>query len=174
MVEGNMSDDNRDPVFYYSRERRLQRASQTVRDAHQQPKRRGLIGLLGGRGNFMILLCIILIIAMLSLGNYIIKRNDGPRLGGNMLDLSMIREEEGLILTLIKRAPARGEIFIGEVDIMVSPAGSTQGQGEPFVHKIYFNPVQTETYNIALPFTDDDFFVILRTMDEQRAIRLQP
>ena len=174
MVEGNMSDNNRDPVFYYSRDRRLQRASQTVQDAYKQPKRRGLIGLFGSRGNFMILICIILIIAMIGLGNFIVRRNDGPRLGGNILNLSIVSEEEVLLLGLLKRAPARGEIYIGDVDIIVSPSGNALDEPEFFVHRVIFNPVEKETFFIALPFEGDDFFVILRTKDEQVAFSLKP
>ena len=169
-----MSDNNREPKFYYSRERRLERASQMVRDSYEQKKRRGLIGFFGSKGNVMIFLCIILIIAMAGLGNYINRINDGLRLGGNIVELTLVREEGNLVLALLKRVPARGEIFFGDVDIMVTPAGTAPDQSEPFVHRVVFSPVQSETFIIALPFIEDDFFVILRTMDEQRAIRLQP
>ena len=170
-----MSDNNKDPVFYYSRERRLQRASQIVKDAYEpRKKRRGLIGLLGGRGNIMIFICIVLIIAMFGLGRYIIIRNEGIRLGGNILNLSLVYEEEVLLLALHKIAPARGEIYIGEVDILVRAAGEDQDSLEDFYHRITFNLVETETFIVALPFTGNDFFVILRTSDEQRVFRLQP
>ena len=169
-----MSDDNRDPVFYYSRERRLQRASQAVRDMHEAKKRRGLLSLFGSKGNIMIFACLVLIITMSVLGRYIITRNQGITLGRNALSLAITHEGEHMVLGLLKKAPASGEFYIGGVDIIVSFTESETQEGETFFHQIYFNPLESETFIIPLPFVENDFFVILRIPDEQKAIRLQP
>ena len=170
-----MSDEKRDPVFYYSRERRLQRASETVRNSYrEEKKKRGILGLLGSKGNVLIFICIILIIGMASLGNYITKRNQGIQLEGNNLSLSLIHEGDELVLGLLKTVPGRGEFYIGEVEILVSPAAAEINESEVFAHRIFFSPVDSETFILPLPFDGDDFFVILRTSNEQRAIRLKP
>ena len=169
-----MSDNNRESVFYYSRERRLQRASEDVRAMNDgQKKRRGLLYLFGNRGNIFIFICIILIIAMSGLGRFIMARNEGLRLGGNTLALSIVREGEEPVLVLVKRAPRSGEIYVGEVDIIVSIAGDVQNELEAFSHRIIFNPVDSETFTVPIPFQGNDFFVILITSDEQRAVRIQ-
>ena len=169
-----MSDEKRDPVFYYSRERRLSRASETVRNMNKENKRRGFLGLFGSKGNILIFICIVLIIAMAGLGRYIHRRNEGLNLEGNILSLSIVRQGEEMALGLLKTVPRSGEFYVGEVEILVSPAAAEPNESEVFVHLIFFNPVDSETFILPLPFDGDDFFVILRTGNEQRAIRLQP
>jgi hypothetical protein len=100
------------------------------------------------------------------------------RLGGNSLALAILRVDEALILNILKNAPESGEFYIGEVDIAVSPAarvneGEAQEEEQVFAHRVFFRPVESETYYISLPFVEEDFFVVLRAGDEQRSIRLR-
>ena len=167
-----MSDNKKDPVFYYSRERRLERSSQTVRDIYSEKKRRGLVALFGSKGNVLIFVCIILIIGMTAMASNITKRNEGITLGRNTLAITLVHEEGLMVLGLIKSAPRSGEFYIGDVDIIVSHTGETQEE-ERFIYQITFNPLESETFVIPLSIVENDVFVTLRTPEEQRAIRLQ-
>jgi hypothetical protein len=64
-------------------------------------------------------------------------------------------------------------------DIAISPAMPRPGENEAlevpqvFTHRILFNPVDSEFFHLTLPFDGDDFFVVLKTDNEQKSIRLR-
>lgn len=169
-----------DPVYYYSRERRLSRASGAVRELNDgMPIKPGLSrGLFGTRGNVILFLTIILLCGMLGLASRFSGKEKGVKLGGNTVALAMVREGESLFLGIVKNAPKSGEAYIGAVDLAVSPVLPKTKEGEAredipvFTHRIYFNPVDSETFHIALPFGGNDFFAVLITGDEQKSVRL--
>ena len=174
----------KETVFYYSRERRLSRASpevQAFNDGHiARPTLRRV--LFGTRGNILLFISII-VISVFGLAINFFTRESPPgnamRLGGNNLTLAILRVEETLILGIIKNAPEQGEVYIGDVEIAVSPVIPRSNDAEPqedppvFSHRVVFRPLVTETFHISLPFEGDDFFAILRAGDEQRTIRLR-
>ena len=166
-----MSDDKREPGFYYSRERRIERASQEVKDIYRGDSRKGFMRLFGSKGNLMIFLCILMIIAMSALGRYIVRRGEGISLGGNTISASLLLDGDDLFLAILKTAQRSGEIYIGEVEIIITPA--SQGDSEPYTVRTLFSPIESESFLFLLPFDGNDFFIIMRTEFEQRAIRLQ-
>ena len=105
------------------------------------------------------------------------QRYQGLILGGNLLAVTIVPVEEALFLVLMKTTPASGEFYIGAVDIAVSPvmpAGREDGEAPlAFTHRIFFNLVESELFQISLPFEETDFFVVLRAGEEQRTLRLQ-
>ena len=168
-----------DPVYYYSREHRLSRASAQVR-AHNEgtSTRPGLSkSLFGTRGNIFLFVSIIIICAMFGMtSRFSGRESPGVKLGGNTLALTIFREEEILIFELLKNAPKSGNIYTGEVDIAVSPVMPKSDDGaipDVFSHRVYFHPAEYESFNIALPFFEEDNFVVLIIAgEEQRALRL--
>ena len=90
----------------------------------------------------------------------------------------MVREEGIPLLEIVKNAPKSGEVYIGGVDIAVSPVMPKSKDNEVteippmFVHRILFNPVDSEIYSFALPFDGNDFFVVFTTGDERKSIRI--
>ena len=107
------------------------------------------------------------------------QQYQGVILGGNLLALTIIPLEETPFLVIIKTAPASGEFHTGAVDIAVSPVMPTATEGEAreapqvFTHRIFFNLVESEMFQISLPFEETDFFVVLQTGEEQRTLRMQ-
>lgn len=172
----------REPEFYYSRERRLGRASAEVRALNDGvPVRPGLRNtFFAAKGNVMVFLSIIAICAMFGMVSRLSARGDsGLKLGGNTVNITITREEGALILGVNKTAPETGEVYTGDVDIAVSPVVPREKDGEGtgdlppmFAHSVVFNPVNTEAFYVSLPFEGDDFFVIVRTGDEQKTMRL--
>jgi len=180
---------DRDPVFYYSREHRLNRASQTVRTLNEgEGARPGLAKtLFGTRGNIFLFGSILMICAMLVITSRFPGGERTIKLGGNALTLTVSREEGGLILEMIKNAPKKGEAYTGDVWFAVSPVLSKSkegGQPQVFTEYVTFFPIGYEVYRFSLPFTNsvngddstanksDAFFIVLRAGDEQKTMRL--
>jgi hypothetical protein len=172
----------KDIVFYYSREHRLSRAPEAVRALNDVNYVRPSIGkrLFGTKSNMLILMSIIIICAMFTITSRFNSGGSSVKLGANTLNLTIIREKEALGLSIQKTAPKSGEFYIGAVDISVSPVVPKSGEGEAageiplvFSHRIFFNPADTESFFMSLPFDGGDFFVFLSTDDEQKVVRVR-
>ena len=172
----------REPVFYYSRERRLSRASPAVRALNDGQTVRPSIRktLFATKGNILVFLTIVIFTVFGLATRFMgIERPRELSLGRNNLTLSITPVEELRLLEIRKTVPGSGEFYLGEVDIAVSPvitrAQEAEEQEAPqlFAHRIIFNALASETFLIALPFIEDDFFVILRNSDEQKSVRLR-
>lgn len=175
--------DNRniDPVYYYSRERRLSRASPAVQALNDGKFIRPNLSksLFGTKSNAVIFMLVVFFIAVFGLASRFSGLNRGVKLGGNTIAVSILREESVLILGIAKNMPKSGEAYIGAVDIAVSPVMSKPKEGEAqemppvFVHRIFFNTVDSETFQVVLPFDGTDFLVVLKTDSEQKSLRLK-
>lgn len=174
-------DPNTQPVFYYSRERRLDRASPMVRALNEgKTIRPGLAkSLFNAKGNMFVFASVILILSVSGLAFRFSKIDRSVSLGGNSVSVVIRQEEAVLFLDIIKKAPKKGEAYIGPVEIMVSPmAPKTQNGTEQeippvFSHRIIFRAVDSEISRTSLPFEGSDFLVILRTPAEQKTLRLK-
>ena len=171
-----------DVVFYYSREHRMSRAPEAVRALNNENHARSSLGkkLFGTKGNVIIFISIIIICAMFSIISRLYSRGTSVKLGANTLELTILREGEVSGLSIEKTMPKTGEFYIGAVDIAVSPMVSQSREGEaageiPQVlsHRVFFNPTDTESFFISLPFDGDTFYVFLTTDDEQKAVRVR-
>jgi hypothetical protein len=178
----NPADDiDRDPVFYYSREHRLSRASAEVRALNEgKPLRPGLSKtLFATRANTLVFITLVIVIVF-GLGTRFAGRGKEKniKLGGNTLSLAVFTVEETRILEIVKNAPKSGEVYIGEVDIAVSPVMPKPKDGEAkeppamFTHRVFFHPSDSEAFHVSLPFDGNDFFVILKSPGEQKSMRL--
>jgi hypothetical protein len=97
------------------------------------------------------------------------------KLGGNTVKMTIQKEEEILVLDIIKQNPETAKAYSGEVEITVSPVVSNLSEGEMppiFFHRVVFNPVACENYQISLPFDEKDFLILLRTSDEYKSVKL--
>ncbi|MCL2069544.1 MAG: hypothetical protein FWH19_00980 [Treponema sp.] len=163
-------EEKKDTVFYYSKERRQERAERTDIPIAKTVRFGPFKTTVGGRANLMLFFSIIIVVIILGISGRLFVPKRGFTLGGNNLTMNIVREEGLLALSLVKTAPRSGEVYLGEVNISVSAEGL-----EPFPSRIFFNPVDLETYRIILPFSADDadsFFVSFTTAFEQRSARL--
>jgi len=177
-------DDNnqKETTYYYSRERRLSQASPTVQGMNDGTRMTLGKAMFGSRGNrFLIISIVVISVFGMAIHQFTRERPPGTTmtLAGNSLSLAIVSVEDVLILGIIKTAPERGEFFIGEVDIAISPvmprvsAGEDQEEPQVFAHRILFRPVEYETFYISLPFGGEDFIVVLIAGDAQRSMRLR-
>ena len=178
MSEDEKPDDKteKDIVFYYSREHRLNRAPAAVRALHDgKPNRASFFG---NKGNVVIFMSIIVIYVMIGISSLLNPKVTSTKLGANTLSLTVVREEGALGLRIQKTVPKSGEFYMGAVDISVSPVIKKSGEGEGevppvFGHRIFFRPTDTESFFISLPFDGDAFYVFLSTDDEQKVVRVR-
>ena len=173
----------RDTVFYYSRERRLDRASALVRgnsdNNGQTTKKIPLSKIFVTRGNTIFFIIIIIVCFVLGITNRLNVTERNVKLGGNIVTAEITSEEGILILDLEKNLPKRGEAYTGAVEIYVSPVLPKPKDGEEhelppvFSHRVFFGAYSKETFSISIPFTQAEYFVIFRTSDEHKTMRLK-
>jgi hypothetical protein len=169
----------REPEFYYSREHRLDKASSAVRGLYDNNsiKKSTAKNLFGSRGNVMLFIMIIITCLMLSFFSRYLQTSADVKLGGNTVKMSILKEEDVLILDIIKQGPETGNAYAGEVEIAVSPVVSKFNEGETppvFFHRFVFNPAGYESFQILLPFgiAEKNFLILLRTSEEQKSLKL--
>lgn len=166
-----------DTIYHYSRERRLRRASADVQ-ALNEGKLFPKTGFFSNKSHRLILFVVLFTLAAAGLSSRFVgegggQQYQGMRLGGNALALAILPVEETLFLVIVKNTPETGEFFTGAVDIAVSPVAAAGDTPEVFSQRIFFNLVESESFQISLPFEGTDFFVVLNTGEEQRALRLR-
>ena len=182
-LPGNSNGINRDIVYYYSREHRLDNASPIVQNIYRQKSSRPGISfsLFGSKPNLMLFVSIVLIIFMFGMASRAMASRI-VKLGGNTVDMAILREEGTRLLKITKKAPTGGETYLGFVEIAISPvqskqepaAGAAGDEALPaFTHRIEFKPYDSETFRVFLPFDGDDFFVTLQTSAEQKSMRVK-
>jgi len=164
----------KEPVFYYSREHRLERASAAVRELYDDtPKKRSIIkNIFGSRGNVMTFIMIVITCFMLSYVSKYSQAGKDVKLGGNTVTMAVLKEDDVLILDIAKQSPNKGLAYTGEVEIAISPVGETQ---PVFFHRVVFNHAGYENFQISLPFdtAEKEFILLLRTADEQKSVKLK-
>jgi len=170
----------REPVYYYSRDHRLSRASSIVRDLNDGKlgKKSVVKNLFGSRGNVMTFILIIITSVMLSFVSKYSRTLTDVKLGGNTVKLSIQKDEETLNLDIIKQGPKTGNAYSGEVEIAVSPVIPKLNEGETsslFFDRIYFTRAGYENFQVLLPFDFDknEFILLLKTSDEQKSVKLR-
>ena len=171
----------RETVFYYSREHRLSRAPQRIRDFNEERtgKSGRSKGLFSNKGNMFILISILVICAMFALNSRISGAVSEVKLGGNTVALNIVMEEGVQMLSIVKRAAGKGDVYAGEVDVAVSPVKPKSRAGEEspvFTQRIFFHPVESEVFSFSLPFDinaeGDSFYVILKTSYELKTAKV--
>jgi hypothetical protein len=168
----------REPEYYYSREHRLARASSAVQDLNDnKPAKKSFVkNLFGSRGNAVLFIMIIISCFMLSFVSRYTQSKADLNLGGNAVKLSIQMEEGMPILGIIKQNAKTGKPFIGEVEIAVSPVLPNLNKGETpplFFHRIIFSHAENESFQILLPFDENEFILLLKTPGEQKSVKLR-
>lgn len=168
---------DRDPEFYYSRERRLSRASREVLALNDgKAIRPGIKNtLFAFKGNIMVLASIIAICAMFGMMRFS-NQERALTLGGNTLGAAVLEEEGALILSVIKQAPLEGGAYTGEVDIAVSqiaPKPPAEEDPQIFTHRVVFHEDDSEEYYVSLPFVGRGFLAVFKAGEEQKSAILR-
>ncbi|GHT82884.1 hypothetical protein FACS1894137_02680 [Spirochaetia bacterium] len=178
--------DGREPdrelVFYYNRERRLERASPAVRALNGPlPMMKGgfIRSLTSTKSNLLLLISILIIMAFIM----ILSALHGPRgtltLGGNTLRLSAGKDGGESSIRINKRISQKEDApYTGEVYVAVSPVLGSEKKLNPadipvFTAKLFFTLEREEEYRLVLPFTAEHYLLLFQAGDERSTARVK-
>jgi len=169
-------------TFHYSRERRLAKAPQAVRDIYNdtKPVRFNLFKpLIADKpramlfGSIIILCVIILFFSNNGLfdSSYVID--------GNRIEITGTRFEGATILVLKKTirsgiAALTSSPYTGVVDIAVSPQANENEEYSVFYHRVFFTLNKTEEYRFAVPFDAPDLLLVLQSEKSNLQFKFKP
>jgi hypothetical protein len=167
---------NRDPlpqeaVFYYSRSRRLERASPAVRALNEAaPERRSGIfkALTATKPLTFLFISVVLSVMVLFLGTFL-GRDREPALGGNTLSFSALRFEGSSYIVLKKRLPSNQDAYTGVVDMALSVPQKAEAEDPPLAKRsVIFSTEPEEEFRLAVPFEAPELLILLRVGEEYR------
>lgn len=153
--------------FYYSREHRLSRASQAVRELNEGgvPQKRGLFRTLTAtkplRLSFIsiVAICVIMILYSLVAG-----RGAVAAAGGVEIRIQAFEAGDTSYIT-VKKTVKSSDPYTGAVDLALS----TGTEGQVYTERLYFTLEKEETFRFAVPFTGKKL-AALAVLDEERAL----
>jgi len=153
--------------FYYSREKRLAKAPQGVKDLYKTEKKysgfnllRPLIADKPRATLFFTIVILCIIILLFSVLGYF---NSSFSLDGNKLEISGVRYE-GTTIVVVKKTVNGSSAHTGAVDIAVSPVVQTEDEQYPvFYHRVFFSLETEETYRFVVPFESPELVMVLQT-----------
>jgi len=176
-------------VFYYSRERRLEKSPQAVKDLYAKHDSHNRFNLLKPlvadkpRATLfftIILVCVFIIIVSL------VTKTAAYSLDGNKIEISGTRFEGATIVVLTKTVKKNADkAYTGAVDIAVFyPVNSGGGgavnsnaeneESPVFYHRIFFSTDPVETYRFAVPFDTPEQIIIIQSEKNRLQINYKP
>lgn len=179
--------DTEDITYHYSRERRLEKAPQSVRDLYEEkPKRR--FGFLGSLANTkpqrMMLASILVASLMIAAISYFNLASDTYDFDGNRLSVEAILFEGTTIVTL-KKTTGKNAItrlnkpYNGAVNVAVAPAikagsGQVMQPEDVFYLRVFFTAESQEIFRFALPFDAEELLVVFQSEKKTLSIKVKP
>jgi len=172
-------------VFYYSRERRLEKAPQAVKDLYNKDKTNRRFSLLGplvaDKPRATVFFTIILVCVAIIIVTLVNKTGGVYSLDGNGVAITGTRFEGATIVVLTKTVKKNaGNAYTGAVDIAVSipvnnVGGAENSEDYPvFYHRIFFSMEPIEEYRFAVPFDSPEQLLILQTERNTLQIKFKP
>ena len=160
--------------FYYSREKRLERASQAVRDINSGkiPQKKGLFRTLTATKSLTYLfISVITICAAILILSRFQKAQSERKLGNNTVAVSVIGSGENSYITVKKSIQSSGaknasplDVYTGPVDVAVSASG----EGNPIhVEQLYFGMESEELFRFIAPFRGKKLVILMEAGSEQ-------
>jgi hypothetical protein len=167
-------------VFHYSRARRLERASEAVRQLNEPgPDKRG--GLFkasaAAPGGIMVLISIALVFVFILAISSSPGGRKGPDLGGNTLAVSALRFS-GSTYVVVKKTARNERAYTGPVDLAVSvfrpEGGEDAGELPPITtERLFFTLEPEEEFRIALPLEAPELVILARAGEELITLRVK-
>jgi hypothetical protein len=167
-------------VFYYSRARRLERASPAVRalnDAAPAKPPSLFRTLTATKPLTLLFMSIVIIVVICFIALPFSSRETRPALGGNFLTFSALRFEGSSYIVIKRTVAEKKEPYTGIVDMAISVyknAGEESPADPPITNRrIFFSPEPEEEYRFALPFEARELFFIMRAGEEYLSARVK-
>jgi hypothetical protein len=165
-------------VFRYSRDHRLARAPQKVRELYRpSPKKKSgfFRSLTATRplamlfGSIMVLSIITIIMAVYG------GAADSRIMEGNRISVTAMKYGGATFMVLDKHRRNTGA-YTGPVDMAVSPAAKKGGdEGQPvFSNRIFFSLKKKEEFRVSVPFEVEELLVVLQNESVTVDLRARP
>lgn len=153
-------------VFHYSREHRLNRASDAVRELNETspPPKRGLFRTLTStRPLTLAFLSIVTACAAMILYSLTAGEDSISRLRDLEIKISALKSSGRSYLTVVKKIKG-GDPYTGAADFLVAPADETF---PAHAERLYFTLEKEEVFRFSVPFGGK--LLILAVLDEDKA-----
>jgi hypothetical protein len=172
---------DRELVFYYNRERRLERASPEVRAMNEgiPLAKGGFVRSLTSTKPHKILFVTILVVSVWILIFSSITGSRGSlTLGGNTLSLSAGGGAEPFIVVTKSVASGIEEPYVGPVRVGVSPYLKAAAKMNPadipvFMDQLFFTLEAEESYRLNLPFSAESYLLLFQAGEQQISARVK-
>jgi hypothetical protein len=155
-------------VFYYSREKRLAKAPQRVRDFYETstPKFNLLRPLIATKPLAMLFATVLILSAISAIVGFsgIAGRSYGFQ--GNTITVDAQRYQGTVIVTIRKKPDREGRAAGGGLtDILISPVQDGEGENG-FSHRLVFSPGKEEEFRMVAPFDSPELVFHLQGESE--------
>jgi hypothetical protein len=179
---------DRDVIFYYNREHRLERASPAVQALNgPEPLAKGgfIRSLTTTKSNLLLLISLLIIMSFILVYSAILGGDPrGPlTLGGNILQIRAGKagtgsSAESFIVITKNIAPKEENPYTGEVYVGVSPVLRPAKKLDPadipvFTARVFFTLEQEEEYRFVLPFEADTYLLLFQVGGERATARVK-
>jgi hypothetical protein len=167
-----MEDDDGRIIFYYSREERLKRASQAVRDLNEAspPWKPNLFRTLTSSKPlaFLFVSIITLCLTVIILSRVLTDERTAV-LENNTILISVIASGEKSYIT-VKKTIKNDDAYTGPVNLAVSLPGETVLQAE----RIYFTLEEEEIFRFSAPFTGKKILILMEVKEAKALFTISP
>ncbi|MDR2663213.1 MAG: hypothetical protein LBC31_09480 [Treponema sp.] len=172
----NLEYHGRPLVFYYSREKRLERASPAVREMNDSspPRKPGLFRTLTStRPLSLLFVSVVTLCAAVILLSRFSGGGGAAVLGNNTVRVSAVTAGEKAYVTVKKNVRNDGA-YTGPADTAVSLP--VQGETTPpvYVERIYFTLEREETFRFSVPFTGKKLLVLMEAGEDRALFTINP
>jgi len=167
---------NEELVFYYNRERRLEKAPEAVKQFYKndQKLRTGFFySLVADRPRKFLFLMIVLFCLGILLLNIFGYFDTTHSLDGNKIGVKAAAFE-GTSIIVLKKTANKSNAYTGAVDIAVAPVSQPDGEYSVYTHRIFFSLEKEETYRFAVPFDEGDLLMELQSEKNAVKIKFKP
>ena len=183
-----LSKESADPdeiVYHYDRERRLEKAPQSVRDLYKEspPRRFSLMGpLVGSKPRAMLFFTIVIASLLIVAISFLNLASDTYDFDGNRLTVQAIIFE-GTIIVALKKSARNDALnrlnrpYTGAVNIGVAPAmkaGDEAEREDVFYHRIFFTAAPQESYSFAVPFDAGELLMVFQSEKKSLNVKIRP
>jgi hypothetical protein len=172
---------DRELVFYYNRERRLERASPEVRAMNEGiPLAKGgfVRSLTSTKPHKILFLTILVVSVWILIFSSISGSRDSLKVGGNTLRLSAGGGAEPFIVVKKSLVSGAEAPYIGMVQVGVSPFIKSAGKMNPadipvFMDQLFFTLEEEEEFRLTLPFSAESYLLLFQAGEQRVSARVK-
>jgi hypothetical protein len=182
MSNNNNQFDEKDIVFRYSRERRLEHASESVKKLNEEGKKHSfnlIRPLTATRPLTFLFVSIIVLVALMYIFAFLSGGKKEIVFGGNTINVSAFTFEGKTYLTLSKTIKNEDNFYTGTVDLAISPDESLLNDASPenedaehaenieiHTERIFFTSENEEDFKMAIPFEAEQLLILIQSEKE--------